>query len=66
MSNQLPRVGDAVTFFPSCFTETADEQYGARLRGKIIYVNEAHRYYTAEALCWGRTIRESFNFQEGT
>lgn len=30
--------------------------------GKIVYINEDHRYFTAEACVEGAVIRESFKF----
>ena len=30
--------------------------------GRVIYINEAHRYFTAEATLNGKTLRESFKF----
>lgn len=30
--------------------------------GRVVYINEAHRYFTAEADTNGNKIRESFKF----
>ena len=30
--------------------------------GRVVYINEAHRYFTAEAQIDGKTLRESFKF----
>ena len=30
--------------------------------GRVVYINEAHRYFTAEANVGGVVIRESFKF----
>lgn len=35
------------------------------VHGKIVYINENHRYFTAEANVGGVVIRERFNFKEG-
>ena len=32
------------------------------VHGKIVYINEAHRYFTAEADINGNKLRESFKF----
>lgn len=32
--------------------------------GRIVYINEAHRYFTVEASVDWATIRESFKFDE--
>ena len=32
------------------------------VHGKIVYINEEHRYFTAEATVGGTTLRESFKF----
>lgn len=60
----LPRVeiGEPVSWVPSCFT--LGEFAGAvkRLNGRVTYVNAEHRWYLAEAECFGYTIREGFKF----
>jgi hypothetical protein len=30
--------------------------------GRVVYINEAHRYFTAEADINGQKLRESFKF----
>ena len=30
--------------------------------GRVVYINEAHRYFTAEAQINGKKLRESFKF----
>nr|DAH26595.1 MAG TPA: hypothetical protein [Caudoviricetes sp.] len=30
--------------------------------GRVVYINEAHRYFTAEADINGKKLRESFKF----
>ena len=66
-----PHVGDRIEFVPSAFvteSKTVSPEIIARLRmayslsGRIVYVNREHRYYTAEAECFGRRIRESYKF----
>lgn len=58
-------VGDKVSFSPSCFTQALNCCYlltNLSLHGQVVYVNKAHRYYTAEAECNGHTIRESYKY----
>lgn len=33
-----------------------------KVHGRIVYINEAHRYFTAEADIYGCKLRESFKF----
>lgn len=56
------KVGDPIAWRPQVWTDTDDPRMLRELRGTVIYVNEAHRYYTAEALVGGRPLRESFRF----
>ncbi len=59
------KVGDPVLFAPYAFihpAETRMQEIVYALDGRVIYVNEAHRYYVAEAACNGYMIRESFKF----
>lgn len=61
---RTPRVGDPVRFFPSAFAVIAA---GPKFyEGKVVYINEAHQYYTAAMELHGYTILESFRFVEGT
>lgn len=58
-----PDIGDPMQFRPSAFA--AYEGNTARrnmLNGRVVYINETHRYYTAEAVCNGYVIRESWKF----
>lgn len=61
---QRPRaeVGEPITWRPSCFTIGMVPGAVQEVHGRVIYINEAHRYYVAEADCYGRTIREAFKF----
>lgn len=34
----------------------------ARVSGRVVYINEAHRYFTVEAEAHGFKLRESFKF----
>lgn len=57
-----PHIGDKVTFAPSAFTQFERISAPVQLRGRVCYINEAHRYYRVEAECNGYMIRESYKF----
>lgn len=62
---RIPRVGDPVAFKPAAFTDYEDlPGIPVVLRGKVIYVNEAHGFYTAEGEVYGYRLRESYRFEE--
>lgn len=62
------KIGDTYRFKPSCFTETGDGTLAhlpgcpVDVTGKVVYINEPHRYFTVEYIVWGNTLRESFKF----
>ena len=63
----IPEVGEPICWVPAAFTEHNSGVAGmlgaaVRLSGRIVYVNEAHRWYRAEASFPGGTIREGFKF----
>lgn len=43
---------------------TPEERRAATVRGNIIYVNYAHKYFTAEYELKGATYKESFKFSD--
>ena len=43
---------------------TPEERRAATVRGTIIYVNYAHKYFTVEYELDGVTYKESFNFSD--
>ena len=62
-----PEVGDPICWTPTAFTQNSEQTAGilgvtVRVSGRIVYVNEAHRWYRAEASFPGGTIREGFKF----
>lgn len=61
---QRPRaeVGEPVTWRPSCFTMGEIPGAVREVHGRVIYINEAHRFYVAEARCGAYTLREVFKF----
>ena len=67
MTDGHPEVGDPYSWAPSAFTEHSNcvaALLGASvmLRGRVIQVNEAHRWFRVEAVCPGGVIRETFKF----
>lgn len=59
-------IGDTYSWSPTAFEGSSGINESGRKRyivhGKIVYINEAHRYFTAEAACNGTMLRESFKF----
>ena len=56
------RVGDSINWRPQAWFDTDAPWAAKELNGRVIYVNAAHRYYTAEAIIGGRPLRESFRY----
>ena len=55
------KLGDRFSRKPAAFADS--EWFGpVTLVWTVIYINPRHRYYTAEALCHGATLRESSKF----
>ena len=55
-------LGDTFRRKPSGFSRAEAWGGPVRLTWTVIGINLAHRYYTAEAVCHGATLRESFKF----
>lgn len=58
-------IGDTYTWTPSAFEGASGPGSFEKLRtvhGRIVYINEAHRYFTAETELNGIELRESFKF----
>lgn len=56
-------VGDTVSIKPSIYVSKDGQSFvDKRIRGKIVYVNRRHRYFTVEYQLTGGRIRESFKF----
>lgn len=58
-------IGDTYTWTPSAFEGASGPGSFEKLRtvhGRIVYINEAHRYFTAETELNGIKLRESFKF----
>lgn len=57
-------IGQKISFFPSCWSKVDFPSAAKALRGRVCYINRAHRYFTLEAECHGYVIRECFHFGE--
>ncbi|MBE5054763.1 hypothetical protein INF37_01925 [Pseudoflavonifractor sp. DSM 107456] len=63
-------LGEKYRFTPHAFTGEVGKTKGPMpciprmVTGRIVYINEAHRYFTVEASVDWATIRESFKFDE--
>lgn len=61
-------IGEPWSWTPCAYETQFEEQDPRSIRkknsvtGKIVYINEAHRYFTAEAEVYGYKLRESFKF----
>lgn len=58
-------IGDTYSWVPAAFEGASGICIFEKLRtvhGRIAYINEAHRYFTAEADINGKKLRESFKF----
>lgn len=60
------RVGDKITWTPEAFEQIVSNQHAERRRmlrsvtGRVAYIHPKGRYYMAEAIVEGSTIRECF------
>ena len=59
---------DMLAWFVPSFMEsdkyTPEERRALKVRGTIIYVNYAHKYFTVEYKWKGETFKESFSFSD--
>lgn len=58
-------IGDTYSWTPAAFEGASGLGSFEKLRtvhGRIVYINEAHRYFTAEADTNGNKLRERFKF----
>jgi hypothetical protein len=58
-------IGDTYSWTPASFEGASGICGFEKLRtvhGRIVYINESHRYFTAEAEVNGSRLRESFKF----
>jgi len=53
-------LGNPYSWKPSAFGEPSLETIPKTVRGVIVYINQEHHYFTAEASVFGYAIRESF------
>lgn len=58
-------IGDTYSWKPAAFEGASgicSFEKLARVSGRVVYINEAHRYFTAEADINGQKLGESFKF----
>lgn len=58
-------IGDTYSWIPAAFGDASGLGSFEKLKtvhDRIVYINEAHRYFTAEADINGKRIREIFKF----
>lgn len=58
-------IGEPFSWKPAAFEGASGLGSFEKLRtvhGRIVYINEAHCYFTVEAQISGKKLRESFNF----
>ena len=58
-------IGDTYSWAPAAFEGASGLVSFEKLKtvhGRIVYINERHRYFTAEAEVNGKKLRESFKF----
>lgn len=58
-------IGDTYSWTPAAFEGASgicNIKRLARVSGRVVYINEAHRYFTAEAEINGNKLRERFKF----
>lgn len=59
-------IGDTYSWTPTAFEGASGimsiTTKTMTVHGRIVYINEAHRYFTVEANCNGYAVRESFKF----
>ncbi len=64
----MPYIGQRVTWTPCAYRNVDDTEDWKSARGKhpvhgkVVYINEAHRFFLAEALVFGYILRECFKF----
>ena len=59
-------IGDTYSWIPTAFEGSngimSVTKKETTAHGRVVYINEAHRYFTAEADINGNKLRESFKF----
>ena len=58
-------IGDTYSWIPAAFGDASGLGSFEKLKTvheRIVYINERHRYFTAEADIIGKKLRESFKF----
>lgn len=60
-------VGETVSFVPAAFSfgnnmTIKGEAMSKPVKGRVVYINRRHRYFTAEYKAGEKTLKESFKF----
>lgn len=55
------QLGERVRFLPPCFNRDDTENM---VTGRIVYINQRHRYYLAEYPAGRQVLREAFKYAE--
>ena len=55
-------VGDSISIKPFIYFHKDGQSLNKHVRGKVVYVNKRHRYFTVEYQLAGGRLRESFKF----
>lgn len=59
-------IGDTYSWVPTAFEGingiARESAKISTVHGRVVYINEAHRYFTVEAACNRYKLRESFKF----
>lgn len=64
----MPYIGQRVTWTPCAYRNVDGTENWKSTRekrpvhGEVVYINEAHRFFLAEALVFGYMLRECFKF----
>lgn len=64
---ERPNLGDKLRFVPDAFVDYKEERMGRLVLprdvlGRVVYLNEAHRFFDVEYELNGVKLRESFLF----
>lgn len=64
----MPYIGQPIAWTPCAYCNLDGKENPKstrerkKVRGRIVWINEEHRYFTAEADFNGKKLRESFKF----
>lgn len=63
----MPYIGETISFMPSAFASgncSCRPLAGMpeRVKAKVTYINEKHRFFRAEFFIWGKPMHECFKY----